>query len=228
MNYLELCKLEHVKKVYYNGELVCPIEDVSLSIVPGDFFSIEGPSGIGKSTLLYLMAGGILKPTSGKIRFNNRDLSDYNDRELTSWRAKNVGFIFQETNLFPALSALENVELAIYLNKRQRLTQADHKYAVDWLHKIGLGDRTTYLPYQLSIGQRRRVIVCRSIINRPSLILADEPTNDLDYFWAEQVMGILKSFVQEGGSVVMVNHTDAVQHASHRYRLEQGKLVSIS
>lgn len=224
---MEICRLENVSKIYHSGEDVCPVDNVSLTISQGDFIGIEGPSGTGKSTLLYLMGGGLLKPTHGDIIFGGRDMSKLSDRELTSWRAKNIGFMFQETSLFPALTALENIELARYLNKRSRLTQAEREEAMALLTELGLKERAHYLPHQLSIGQRRRVVVCRSIINHPSLILADEPTNDLDSFWAEKVIHILESFAQNNGAVVMVNHTSWAERAQQRYRLNEGKLISI-
>lgn len=223
---MEICRLDHVSKIYYSGEDVCPVDNISLTISQGDFLGIEGPSGTGKSTLLYLMGGGLLKPTHGRIILGGRNMSELSDRELTSWRARNIGFIFQETSLFPALTALENIELALYLNNRSRLTQKDHKHALTLLEDLGLKKRANYLPHQLSIGQRRRVVICRSIISHPSLILADEPTNDLDSFWAEKVIHILESFAQNNGAVVMVNHTNWAAHAHQRYRLNEGKLVS--
>lgn len=224
---MEICRLEHVSKVYHSGEDVCPVDDVSLVISQGDFIGIEGPSGMGKSTLLYLMGGGLLKPTCGSLWFCGKDISKLSDRDLTSMRAKNIGFIFQETSLFPALTALENVELAMFLNKRSRLTLGEKKHALDLVTDLGLKERVDYLPHQLSIGQRRRVVVCRAIVNRPSLILADEPTNDLDSAWAAKVIDILESSVQEGGAVVMVNHSGWAARAYQRYRLEAGKLVLV-
>jgi len=223
---IEICRLEHVSKVYYSAEDVCPIDDVSLAISQGDFIGIEGPSGMGKSTLLYLMGGGLLRPTRGSLWLSGKDTSKLSDRELTSLRAKTIGFIFQETSLFPALTALENVEMAMFLSKRSRLTQVEKEHALALLTDLGLKERAVFLPHQLSIGQRRRVVVCRAIVNRPSLILADEPTNDLDPVWAGKVIDLLESSVQEGGAVVMVNHSGWANRAYQRYRLEAGKLIS--
>lgn len=223
---MAICYLDNVSKIYYGGETVRPVENVKLKIHPGDFLSIEGPSGSGKSTLLYLL-GGLLKPTTGRVFIGGIDTTPLKDQELTRLRSQNIGFIFQEGGLFPALTALENVELVQKIKGDTLHKEERVKKAAQILTDFGLKDRLHFLPHELSVGQRRRVLVARGFINESPLILADEPTNDLDPYWAEKVIKLLEEAAERGKAVVMVtHHPDWAKRANRRYRLQEGGLVS--
>jgi putative ABC transport system ATP-binding protein len=224
-----LCELKNVVKTYKSGETVCPVDGVSLRCEAGDFISIEGPSGIGKSTLLYLV-GGLLQPDSGEIFVDATNLQTINDHDLTILRATKIGFIFQETNLFQALTVAENLAFPLkIINKytKTRLGKADIKQKVDdYLEKLGIEHRRDFLPHQLSVGQRRRLVVARALITEPILVLADEPTNDLDDFWASEVIKLLQPVSARGGAVMMVTHNMFwAEQANCRYGLSHGVLT---
>ena len=220
-----LCELDCVTKIFDADEKVCPIDELSLQIGPGEFIAIEGPSGIGKSTLLYIL-GGLLRPTSGTVYIVGEDTSKMSDQHLTLVRSANVGFIFQEANLFPALTVLENVEFSISLRNRRKGTKGELENAKYILQALGLGERMDFLPYKLSVGQRRRVSVARALVNNAEILIADEPTNDLDPYWAEQVMKLLYQQVVADKAVIMVtHHAQWAQWASRRLILKQGKVV---
>lgn len=220
---MELCRIDKVSKVYEMGEVVCPVNNVSLKVESGDFLAIEGPSGTGKSTLLYIMSG-LLRPTQGNVFLQGKDLINMPDSSVTDLRRTQVGFIFQETNLFQALTVEANLRFVQSLGKG---TQPDSAKAAFYLEQLGLSDRRTFLPSQLSVGQRRRLVVARALINDAPLILADEPTNDLDEGWAVKVIELLSDVVKRGGAVVMVTHnTHWAQKANKRYQLEEGRLIS--
>ncbi len=221
---MEICKLENVTKTYLMGEEVCPLQNVSLTVNSGEFISIEGPSGIGKSTLLYVM-GSLLKTDEGKLFLDNQDVSLLTDRQLTTLRAEKIGFVFQETNLIQALTLQENLEFAGSLGKKSK---TDSQGMVTLLERLGLADRKDFLPYQLSGGQRRRAMVARALINNPSLILADEPTNDLDDVWANQIVQLFVEAIKKGCAVVMVTHNNKwAAAATIKYRMEHGKLAQL-
>jgi len=221
-----LCKLEALTKRYTADEKA-PVENVSLELNKGDFISIEGPSGTGKSTLLY-MIGGMIRPTSGKIWFEQNDITALNDQALTAWRRDKIGFIFQETILFAALTAKENLTEALKLQKKTSRAQRE-QLAKEYLDLMGLSDRADYLPHQLSVGQRRRLIIARVLMSNPSLILADEPTNDLDDIWAEKIMELFVQKAKDGACVVMVTHNDKwAQKAFSRYTLDKSSLEKYS
>ncbi len=220
-----ICYLENASKVYYGGETVRPINDLTLKIYRGDFLSIEGPSGSGKSTLLYLL-GGLLKPTTGKVFIGGQDTTLLKDKDLTYLRSQNVGFIFQEGGLFPALTALENVELVQKIKGRPTSKRERLEKATCILIDFGLEERLHFLPHELSVGQRRRVLVARALINENPLILADEPTNDLDPYWAKRVIDLLENATKKGQAVVMVtHHLEWAQRANQRYSLHDGGLM---
>jgi len=198
------------------------LQKVSLTVNAGDFISIEGSSGIGKSTLLYVM-GGLLKPDAGSLYLANQDISQLNDRQLTTLRAEKIGFIFQEANLIQALTVQENIEFAQSLGKRGK---TDLKKLMLLMERLGLTDRKDFMPYQLSGGQRRRAMIARALINYPDLILADEPTNDLEDGWVEEIFQLFKEARQESCAVVMVTHHHRwAAEAAVQYKLEQGKLT---
>ena len=221
---MEICKLEHIKKDYRNGELVSPLIDINLTVNSGDFISIEGPSGIGKSTLLYVM-GTLLKSDSGMLSIEGVDVSTLNDDQLAELRAQKVGFLFQDSNMIQALTLRDNLLFTQKIGKKAGKPTRD---VDELLERFGLEDRAHFLPGQLSGGQRRRAVAARSLIHCPSLILADEPTNDLDKFWAEEIIKILQEEAQRGAGVVMVTHnTQWSQMAKRRCNFVDGKLVDM-
>ena len=219
---MEICTLSHIAKQYRMGETVVPLRDINLTISGGDFFAVEGPSGMGKSTLLYVI-GTLLKADEGTILFGGKDIASMSDREQTNLRGEQIGFLFQDSNLIQALTLRENLEFAQTLGGKRK---ADPAKVDEMLERLGLSERANFLPYQLSGGQRRRAMAARALIHEPKLILADEPTNDLDEFWAEKIVTLLQEEAGRGAAVVMVTHNSRWSAcASHRYRLEDGMLV---
>jgi len=219
---MELCKLENVSKTYLMGEKVCPLQKVNFVVNAGDFISIEGSSGIGKSTLLYVM-GSLLKPDEGKLYLDNKDVSLLTEQQLTSLRAEKIGYIFQETNLIQALTLQENLEFAQSLGKKSK---NEPQEITALLERLGLAGRKDFLPYQLSGGQKRRAMAARALINHPALILADEPTNDLDDLWAGEIIQLFLEAVKKGSAVVMATHNNKwAAEATAQYRIEHGKLA---
>jgi putative ABC transport system ATP-binding protein len=204
---------------------VVALKDVSLQVKKGEFVALMGPSGSGKSTLLHLIAA-MDRPSSGDITVLGHALRDLSDREIAHWRNENVGFIFQQFNLIPVLTALENVELPLKLTNLKKSERIEH--ATTALKLVGLGDRLHHLPRQLSGGQEQRVAMARAIVTDPALILADEPTGNLDATSAEEVLNILSRLNKEfGKTIVMVTHDPhAAQVATRIQHLEKGELVS--
>jgi putative ABC transport system ATP-binding protein len=205
---------------------VLALDSVDMRIDRGDFVALMGPSGSGKSTLLHLIAA-MDKPTEGTIEVLGTNLREMNDRQIAHWRNEHIGFIFQSFNLLPVLNALENVELPLKLtrlNKKERLEHAETA-----LRLVGLGDRMKHLPKQLSGGQEQRVAIARAIVTDPDLILADEPTGNLDATSAEDVLHMLKRLNQEfGKTIIMVTHDlHAARFAKTVRHLEKGKLLDI-
>ena len=219
---MEICTLSHIAKQYRMGETVVPLRDINLTVSGGDFLAVEGPSGMGKSTLLYVI-GTLLKADEGTILFGGRDIASMSDREQTTLRGEQIGFLFQDSNLIQALTLRENLEFAQTLGGKRK---ADPQKVDQMLERLGLSERANFLPYQLSGGQRRRAMAARALIHEPKLILADEPTNDLDERWAENIVTLLQEEADRGAAVVMVTHNSRWSaRASHRYRLEDGMLV---
>ena len=219
---MEICRLEHIHKDYRMGETVTPLKDINITVNSGDFVAVEGPSGMGKSTLLYVI-GTLLKADDGKIFFDGKDVMSMTDREQTSLRGEKVGFLFQDSSLIQALTLRENMEFAQTLGGKRK---ADPAKVDEMLERVGLTERANFLPYQLSGGQRRRAMVARALIHTPDLILADEPTNDLDDIWAEKVVSMLQEESRRGAAVIMVTHnTRWSAQASVRYRLDDGVLL---
>jgi len=221
-----LVSISHLTKSYRRGGQVVPVlRDITLEIPAGDFIALMGPSGSGKSTLLNLIAG-IDKPDSGELRVAGEDITRLSEAQLADWRATNVGFIFQFYNLIPVLDAFENVELPLLLTP---LGRRDRRERVETaLGLVGLADRMEHLPNELSGGQQQRVAIARALISDPTLIVADEPTGDLDRKSAEEVLGLLRRLNAEmGKTVVMVSHdAHAVESARHVMHLEKGELLS--
>jgi putative ABC transport system ATP-binding protein len=203
---------------------VVALKDVSLEISRGEFVALMGPSGSGKSTLLHLIAA-MDTPTEGEIRVLGHDLRQMNERQIAHWRNENVGFVFQQFNLIPVLTALENVELPLKLTNLKKAERLEH--AATALKLVGLGDRLSHYPRQLSGGQEQRAAIARAIVTDPALILADEPTGNLDAASAQEVLTILAKLNRDfGKTVVMVTHDPhAAQYASKIHHLEKGELL---
>ena len=198
--------------------------DINLDVPVGDYMALMGPSGSGKSTLLNLIAG-IDKPTAGEIRIAGVDIARLSDGDLAAWRAAHVGFIFQFYNLMPVLTAYQNVELPLHLTS---LSRRDRRERVETaLALVGLSDRQEHYPNELSGGQQQRVAIARALITDPTLIVADEPTGDLDRTTAEEILGLLERLNREiGKTIVMVTHDPkAAGHARRIVQLEKGVLV---
>jgi putative ABC transport system ATP-binding protein len=220
-----IVEIRNLTKVYLQGEIrVTALNDVSLDIAPGEFLALMGPSGSGKSTLLHIIAG-VDRPTSGSCRVQAVDVTTLNESDLADWRNQNVGFVFQTFNLIPVLTAFENVELPLLLtrlNRRERRAQVETA-----LKLVGLDDRARHLPRQLSGGQEQRVAIARALVTDPALIVADEPTGNLDFASASDVMKILQSLSRQlGKTVIMVTHDPkAAAFGSRTIQLEKGELV---
>jgi putative ABC transport system ATP-binding protein len=214
----------HLSKEYRRDEFkVTALSDVSLAIHKGEFVALMGPSGSGKSTLLHLIAA-MDRPTEGHIRVLGHNLRELSDREIAHWRNEHVGFIFQQFNLIPVLTAMENVELPLKLTNLKKSERIEH--AKTALNLVGLGDRLGHFPRQLSGGQEQRVAIARAIVTDPDLILADEPTGNLDAASAQEVLTILSKLNKDfGKTVVMVTHDPhAAQFATRVHHLEKGAL----
>jgi putative ABC transport system ATP-binding protein len=221
-----LVEIEHLVKAYQRGGQTVPVlTDITLAIEAGDFTALMGPSGSGKSTLLNLIAG-IDKPDSGRLRVNGLDISTLSESELASWRAANVGFIFQFYNLMPVLTAFENVELPLLLtnlSRRERRERVELTLAM-----VNLQDRMDHIPSELSGGQQQRVAIARAIVTDPELIVADEPTGDLDRASAADVLALLQRLNTElGKTIIMVTHdANAAAHAKTIVHLDKGELTT--
>lgn len=219
---MEICKLEHIRKDYRMGEIVTPLKDVSLRVNKGDFIAVEGPSGIGKSTLLYVL-GTLLQSDEGVYTFGGEDVAKWNDGKKSEFRAKKIGFLFQDSTMIQALTLRENLLFTQGVGGKKDPKQVD-----ELLYRFGLEDRADFFPHQLSGGQRRRAMAARALIHNPELILADEPTNDLDDHWSREMIQILKEQTEKGTAVVMVTHNSRwAEAANRRCRLDEGILVDL-
>src|SRR5437016_5127183 len=217
----------NLTKEYVRDEFhVIALRDVSLEVHKGGFVALMGPSGSGKSTLLHL-AAAMDRPTSGEIRVLGHNLRELSDREIAHWRNENVGFIFQQFNLLPVLSALENVELPLKLTNLKKPGRIEH--ATTALKLVGLGDRLGHFPRQLSGGQEQRVAIARAIVTDPALILADEPTGNLDATSAEDILSLLSRLNKEHGkTIVMVTHDPHEARCASKVRHpEKGAMIAV-
>ncbi len=220
-----LVEISHVAKSYRRGNQVVPVlTDITLDIGEGDFVALMGPSGSGKSTLLNLVAG-IDRPDSGELRVGGLDITRLEEAQLAEWRAANVGFIFQFYNLMPVLTAFENVELPLMLTHLSRRERRERVELV--LDMVNLGDRMSHYPSELSGGQQQRVAIARALITDPVLIVADEPTGDLDRASATDVLAMLQRMNTElGKTIIMVTHdAHAAGAAQSLVHLEKGELI---
>jgi len=218
--------IRDLSKTYLREEFkVTALDNISLIIPRGDFVALMGPSGSGKSTLLHLVAAMDM-PTKGEIKVLGSRLDSMKDRQLARWRNAHVGFVFQFFNLIPVLTALENVELPLNLTALGRAEKQKHAKAA--LGLVGLGDRMNHLPHQLSGGQQQRVAIARALVTDPDLILADEPTGNLDAASAEEVMALLQQLHREfDKTIIMVTHdSHSAQFSSRTLHLEKGRLLA--
>jgi putative ABC transport system ATP-binding protein len=220
-----LVEIRDVRKVYKRDQFEVPVlNGITLAVPRGDFLALMGPSGSGKTTLLNLIAG-IDRPTAGSIVVGGKEISRFNETALASWRARHVGFIFQLYNLIPVLTALENVELPLLLVKmssKERRQRAENALAV-----VGMADRMSHYPRQLSGGQEQRVSIARAVVSDPTIIVADEPTGDLDAVNAQETLDLLQRLNTEfEKTIIMVTHDPkAAEHAKHTLHLEKGLLA---
>jgi len=226
-NKKNIMELENVSKEFKMGSSVIKaLDNINLKIKRGESLSIIGTSGSGKSTLLNLI-GGLLKPTTGKIIVDGSDISTYSDNEMTNYRKNMVGFVFQSFNLIPTLTAVENVEYPMIfsgISREERLKRSE-----ETLEKLGLGDRLKHKPTELSGGEQQRVSIARAIINEPEIILADEPTGNLDSKTGKGIMDVLKTINEEiGGTLIIVTHDIYISYYSdRRVYLSDGKIEKI-
>ena len=220
-----LVSLKHIVKAYRRGDQVVPVlSDIHFDIQEGEFLALMGPSGSGKSTLLNLIAG-IDKPDSGEIVIGGLDITQLSEGELADWRAQNIGFIFQFYNLLPVLTAFENIELPLLLTQ---LSRSERRERVDFaLGMVNLTDRATHFPSELSGGQQQRVAISRAIITDPMILVADEPTGDLDRVSAEEILKLLQRLNREiNKTIIMVTHDRrAAESAQAILHLEKGELL---
>jgi putative ABC transport system ATP-binding protein len=220
-----LVEIRDLMKCYQRGGQIIPVlVDINLDVYVGDYVALMGPSGSGKSTLLNLIAG-IDKPSGGTIRVGGVDIAGLDDSDLAAWRAGHVGFIFQFYNLIPVLTAFENVELPLLLvalSRRERRERVETALSL-----VGLTDRAEHLPGELSGGQQQRVAIARALITDPTLIVADEPTGDLDRTTGEEILGLLELLNRElGKTILLVTHDPkAAEKARRIVHLEKGVLV---
>lgn len=214
---MEILRIEHLSKIYGQGETaVKALEDVSFSVEEGEFIAIIGPSGSGKSTLLHLL-GGVDRPTSGKVWIDNTDIYELNETQLAIFRRRQIGLVYQFYNLIPVLTVEENITLPLLLDGHQ----VDDQHFNDIVNILDLKDRLNYLPNQLSGGQQQRVSIGRALINNPVLMLADEPTGNLDSKNSQEIVSLLKMFNKNYKQTLLVITHD------ERIALQADRIISI-
>lgn len=220
---MNILQTNELTKQYGVGEnIVYALNSVNLSIEKGEFVAIIGTSGSGKSTLLHML-GGLDRPTEGKVIVDGRDLSSLKDEELTIFRRRKIGFVFQNYNLIPVLNVMENIILPIRLDGKK----IDEEYVEQIIHTLGLEQKLENLPNQLSGGQQQRVAIARALVAKPAIILADEPTGNLDSKTSQDVMGLLKVTSERfAQTIVMITHNEEIaQMADRMIRIEDGRIV---
>ena len=220
-----MLKMKNVSKCYpHRGQTVRALDDATVHIEKGDFVSVVGPSGSGKSTLL-LMLGGMLSPSSGKILLNDESIYDLSPDGRAHLRKHHIGYVFQTFNLTPYLTAIENVQIPLYLSKIPQNEQRER--AAFLLEQVGLADRLDHKPTELSVGQQQRVALARMLANNPSLILADEPTGNLDSHSGAEIMGIFEELWKSGTTILMITHDPNVAKRTKRtIMIKDGVIVT--
>jgi len=219
-----MIEIENISKSYSRGEngVVAALKEASFIITPGEFVAVRGASGSGKSTLLNIL-GCLDRSTSGRYRLDGEDVSDLNDKQLSRVRNAKIGFIFQSFNLLPRTTAIENVEVPMVYGDGH----VDRKRAEASLERVGLGNRENHFATELSGGEQQRVAIARALINKPALILADEPTGNLDVAAGKELMRLLQALNREGCTILLVTHDNAVAaYASREIFLRDGAIVS--
>lgn len=216
-----LLQTQNLTKTYRkSGQQIRAVDDVSLCVQPGQFVAINGPSGSGKTTLLFALAG-LIRPTSGQVSVCDLAMHKLSPSRSARFRATNIGFIFQTFYLVPYLTALDNVRLA----QRPAGTDDGGRSAAELLDQVGLSGRTKHLPGELSAGEQQRVALARALVNRPKLLLGDEPTGNLDSARGREILELIARYNQQGGTVILVTHSEQVsQFASRRLNMVDGKL----
>lgn len=217
----KIIETHEINKTYKMGsEIIQALKSVSISINRGEYVAFMGPSGSGKSTLMNII-GCLDTPTSGTYILNNKDVSDMTENELAGIRNKEIGFVFQTFNLLPRASCLENVALPLVYAGYSKADREEKAFQT--LSNVGLGDRTKHRPNELSGGQRQRVAIARALVNNPSIILADEPTGNLDSKTSHDIMELFHELHSKGNTIIMVTHEDDIAHYAHRIvRLRDG------
>lgn len=220
-----IINIEHIARVYdMGGEKVHALRDVSLNIYPNEYIAIMGPSGSGKSTMMNIL-GCLDTPSSGVYNFKGLDVKEMDDNDLAEIRNREIGFVFQTFNLLPRASALKNVELPLVYSGVSRSERRDR--AVKTLEEVGLGDRMQHKPNELSGGQRQRVAIARALVTKPSIILADEPTGNLDSKTGVEIMRLFQELWKRGNTIIIVTHEEDIARHAHRIvRIRDGKVES--
>ncbi len=224
-NGAQIIHLSNITRVYDMGaEQIHALESISVQISKNEYVAVMGPSGSGKSTLMNIL-GCLDTPTSGLYELNGTNVSEMNDNELARVRNKEIGFVFQTFNLLPRSDALHNVELPLVYGGVPR--DVRRQLARQALEQVGLGDRTHHKPNELSGGQRQRVAIARALVNKPSIMLADEPTGNLDTKTGDEIMGLLEELHRRGNTIIIVTHEEYIAEHAHRIiRLRDGKVES--
>jgi putative ABC transport system ATP-binding protein len=217
----KLIQIEHLKKTYYVGKVkIEALRGVSFEINTGDFVSIMGPSGSGKSTLMHII-GCLDYPTRGKYFLSGQDVSKLNDNQLALFRNQKIGFVFQQFNLLPKVTILRNVELPLTYNNTA--SKNKKQLAVQALREVGLGDRLKHRPNEISGGQKQRVAIARALVNHPSIILADEPTGNLDSKTGQDIMRMIDKLHDNGNTIILVTHeSEIARYAKRVIHLKDG------
>ena len=220
-----IINIEHIARVYeMGGEKVHALRDVSLNIYPNEYLAIMGPSGSGKSTLMNIL-GCLDTPSSGVYNFKGMDVKEMDDNELAEIRNKEIGFVFQTFNLLPRATALKNIELPLIYSGIPRSERRDR--AIKTLEEVGLADRMQHKPNELSGGQRQRVAIARALVTKPSIILADEPTGNLDSKTGDEIMRLFQELWKRGNTIILVTHEEDIARHAHRIlRVRDGKVES--
>lgn len=220
---MRILEAEGLKKYYGKENVVKALDSVNIEVGKGEFVAIVGSSGSGKSTLLHML-GGLDHPTEGSVYVNGKDISTMNDEQLTIYRRRNVGFIFQQFNLVPILNVYENIVLPIELDGNR----IDENFVQEIISSLGLNEKIYNLPNTLSGGQQQRVAIARALVTKPSIILADEPTGNLDSKTGQEVLGLLKITSEKfNQTIIMITHDEAIAQSADRIiRIEDGKIVN--